>query len=101
MSVLIFLFIVLLLLGFAGTSAILSLVGKGIRGILSLFGLTQNERTIERERPSWKEDVERTPDDEENKLEIRTEDGLRRIKKMKDSAETIDFEVVEEVKEEK
>lgn len=88
----ILLFILLILIG--GTWVI-SLLGQGIWGILKLFGLG-GEKRVQDHQTSWKDDATQNSDD--NKLEIRTEDGLKRMKKMKDSAETIEFEEADEVK---
>ncbi|MCQ2230917.1 MAG: DUF4834 family protein [Paludibacteraceae bacterium] len=93
MSFILFIFILLLFIGIAGTSAVFSLIGKIIRGVIGLLGFSSSDERIERHRSSWKEDDNQ--DSEENKLDIRTEEGLRRIKKMKDSAETTDFEEIE------
>ncbi len=94
MSFILFIFILLLFLGLAGTSAVFSLIGKLIRGVIRLLGFSGGDERIERHRTSWKEDD--SQDSEENKLDIRTEEGLKRIKKMKDSAETTEFEEIEE-----
>lgn len=94
MSFILFLIIFFLIVGVSGVSIVLSLLGKGVRGILSIFGLGNGNDRIEKERPSWKKDIQRNNEEEDTKLEIRTEDGLRRIKKMKDSAETIEYEEV-------
>lgn len=94
MSFILFIFILLLFIGIAGTSAVFSLIGKIIRGVIGLLGFSGSDERIEGHRSSWKEDDNQ--DSEENKLDIRTEEGLRRIKKMKDSAETTDFEEIEE-----
>lgn len=92
MSFIFFILLVFLCIVLLGVSIVLSLLGQGLRGILSIFGIGKGKEQIGQERPSWKEESKETTD--ENKLDIRTEDGVRRIRKMKDSAETIDFEEV-------
>ncbi len=88
MSFLLTLILIILLFVIGGTW-IISLLGQGVWGIMKLFGFGEGKR-VQDHQTSWKDDVSQQSDD--NKLEIRTEDGLRRMKRMKDSAETIEFE---------